>query len=612
VSFTKKANGQVNSVTEAGCLELNIPDAGAPGESVPKAYDGLSREQLIALLKERDIALAARAVTKKYGLVWEEKEEDADRKGVGMVPLLVADESRFVRADPSRPTHVLIEGDNYHALKVLACTHERSVDVIYIDPPYNTGNKDFKYNDRFVDKEDGYRHSKWLSFMAKRLRLAKQLLKDDGLLFVSIDENEYSQLKLLCDEMFGANERVSTLVWKKKTGGGNDSTHIVDEHEYVLVYARDISRVSVSSAEAEGEDAKYVYEDEYSAHRGKYCLEALYRSSLRYSDSLFYAITAPDGTEIFPNDSNKASTKHIWRWSKATFQRKLREGRVEFRNTKNGWRVFSKQYANEDDDGNPRTKRLRSLVDFVGGREGTDELRELFGGLKVFTNPKPTRLVKLLVRLHPCKDAVVVDFFAGSGTTGHAVMQLNAEDGGKRQCILVTNDEGEFKGSDGAVLQGGICTYVTHPRLQRVIEGYTTPAGKAVEGLKENLAFFRAEFTPDRTTHGGTKKLFEELVDTLRFKESCFDEVPTEDGPWRLFTDNKGHHMVVLLDEFASEECAEIVARLDGTVKVYAFAYFEDDDVSDAFAHLSNVEVVLQPGRLLKALRKVHAPKQKA
>lgn len=650
MSFTKKANGQVNSVTEAGGLELNIPDAGATGEPAPKAYENLSKEQLIVLLKERDTALAARAATKKYGLVWEDKEEDADRKGAGMVPLLVADESRFVRADPSQPTHVLIEGDNYHALKVLTCTHERSVDVIYIDPPYNTGNKDFKYNDRFVDKEDGYRHSKWLSFMVRRLQLAKRLLKDTGVIFLSIDESEVAQLKLLCDSVFGEVNGIATAIWSG--GRKNDSHFISVSHEYLLCYARSKKTLEEKKRwwreKKQGLKAIYQKADELASCDTPDSLGVFQEASKRLK-AWFKSLPESDPSKAHEHycwiDTNGVYFAGDVSWPGGggprypVYRPDDSDRKYPYKVPARGWGYAEKGmqellvlkapapgamptcgiHFGADSSTVPCAKRYLKNTEFQApysviykdGRAASKTLQAILGR-KLFDYPKDTEVLSQILGWTLPADGVVVDFFAGSGSTGHAVMQLNAEDGGTRQCILVTNDEGEFKASEGSVLEGGICTHVTYPRLRRVIEGYTTPAGKAVEGLKENLAFYRAEFTPDRTTHGGMKKLFEELVDTLRFKEGCFDEVQTEDGPWRLFTDNKGHHMVVLLDEFASEECAEIVARLDGTVKVYAFAYFEDDDVSDAFAHLSNVEVVLQPGRLLKALRKVHAPTQKA
>ncbi len=166
----------------------------------------MSREsELLTRIQELETELKKVKKQKRYGLVWEDKPEDVVERCKRELPVLEEDISRRIEASEDDLTHILIEGDNYHALSVLAYTHEKKVDVIYIDPPYNTGNKDFTYNDNYVDKEDSFRHSKWLSFMSKRLEIAKTLLKDTGVIFISIDDNEQSQLKLLCDDIFVDN-----------------------------------------------------------------------------------------------------------------------------------------------------------------------------------------------------------------------------------------------------------------------------------------------------------------------------------------------------------------------------------------------------------------------
>ena len=176
---------------------------------------------------------------KKYGLVWEDKPEDAEQRMVNEQPVLVEVPERAILSDDAEaPNHILIEGDNLEALTALSYTHAGKIDVIYLDPPYNTGNKDFIYNDSFVDKEDGYRHSKWLTFMNKRLKIAKNLLSDKGVIFISIDDNEQAPLKMLCDEVFGNINLCGQLIWRKKSGGGQTDIYFVTEHEYILVYQK--------------------------------------------------------------------------------------------------------------------------------------------------------------------------------------------------------------------------------------------------------------------------------------------------------------------------------------------------------------------------------------
>ena len=231
--------------------------------------DGLTNEEkseLLGLLRKQ----------KKYGLVWEDKPEDVEERLRDELPVLVEDTSKaLISTETDAPNHILIEGDNLEALTTLAYTHEGKIDVIYIDPPYNTGNKDFVYNDKFVDKEDSYRHSKWLSFMSKRLRIAKQLLSDKGMIFISIDDNEQAQLKLLCNDLFGEKNFVVDLVWSNQEGGGSsDSKLFRIKHEHIIVFAKNISLLDVKGVEISNEE-RYKEEDEYKQIRGKYYLQKL-------------------------------------------------------------------------------------------------------------------------------------------------------------------------------------------------------------------------------------------------------------------------------------------------------------------------------------------------
>ena len=189
--------------------------------------------------KERSALLGLLRESKSYGLVWEDKPEAVEERMQEELPVLREVPERAIISDaPDAPNHILIEGDNLEALTTLAYTHAGKIDVIYIDPPYNTGNKDFVYNDSFVDREDTYRHSKWLSFMSRRLRIAKQLLSDKGVIFISIDDNEQAQLKLLCDEVFGEDNFVANIIWKHTQQSKNDELHFSRQYNYTLCYAK--------------------------------------------------------------------------------------------------------------------------------------------------------------------------------------------------------------------------------------------------------------------------------------------------------------------------------------------------------------------------------------
>ena len=433
-----------------------------------QTLDGITddeRAALLGLLRE----------SKTYGLVWEDKPEDVEERLREELPVLTEVSDRaIISENPDAPNHIIIEGDNLEALSTLAYTHAGKIDVIYIDPPYNTGNKDFIYNDSYVDSEDSYRHSKWLSFMSKRLRIAKKLLSDRGVIFISIDDNEQANLKLLCDEIFNGFTFISSIIWRKQGGGKSDSKYIANNTEYILCYGnKETERFSTQAPDAE------IF-NKTDENGRKYRLMSLDFGSLSYHKSLDYPITLPNGIICYPGGSKEKweerqkgnySTKDwTWRCSPKEYQRRLEAGIIEFTyNKRTGrWKVQERLYLDTRDGG----LFENIILDFTN-RTANNEIQSIFGN-RSFAYPKPTLLIKFLVSLIHGISFTVLDFFAGSGTTLHAVMQLNAEDGGKRTCILCTNNE------------NGICENVTYERNKRVINGYTKPNGEAVEGLHNN------------------------------------------------------------------------------------------------------------------------------
>ncbi len=577
-------------------------------------YESLSKQELIKLLTERDSDVEANPYKKKYGLVWENKPEQFDADSVGKIPVLKRDASKCILTNPDRPTHVLIKGDNYHALKVLAYTHERSVDVIYIDPPYNTGNKDFKYNDKFVDREDGYRHSKWLSFMAKRLRLAKTLLKDTGAIFLSIDDSEIAQLKLLCDDVFGADNWVVTAPVITNLKGNNDQFGFAGTHEYVLCYARAKAMTNIVGLPVSDEEADDWLTDEQGPYKIGANLKATGQNAPRAKrPNLFFPLyvsadgsfstsrTAVTQEEVLPiSDGVEMS----WRWQRSTFERDWFD--VVVRGKPGSYALYKKQRPGL---GELPSKKAKSVLYHPGYSTGnaTGELKDVFGGDRVFTGPKSTKFLRDLIGMTCPKGGIVLDFFAGSGSTAHAVMQLNAEDGGGRQCILVTNDEGEFKADDGSALRGGICTHVTHPRLKKVIEGYTTPKGKDIAGLGENLVFFDTEFVEDRALPRSRKELSARSAEMLCLRESCFIEEGSTDKRWRSFTDGHGKRLVVVTDEFAASDLRPLLKEDTRQTLVYVFRFGDEDDPAREYGGkgLEHVTAKPVPDSLLALHRRI-------
>ena len=355
--------------------------------------------------------------------------------------------------------NLYIEGDNLEVLKLLRNTYLGQVKMIYIDPPYNTG-KDFVYKDNFfIDKEDylensgqfdeegnrlfenteanGRFHTDWLNMMYPRLKMARDLLTDDGAIFISIDDNEVSNLRKICDEIFGERNFVAEIVWTNKEGGGSsDSKHFRVKHEYIISYARNVDNLKIIGLPVEDID-RYREQDKYVETRGKYQLIKLNSASIQYSESLDYPILSPDKTEIFPSYSDK---KACWRWSREKVEWGIRNDFIVIKKDKNNeWAVYTKQYLNCDNEGNiiARTIQPIAVIDKFSTTQSNKALNEILEK-NSFSYAKPIDLIKFLLQISKTDNDIILDFFSGSATTAHAVMQLNAEDGGgNRKFIMV-------------------------------------------------------------------------------------------------------------------------------------------------------------------------------
>ena len=428
--------------------------------------------------------------SKKYGLVWEEHEEEVDVKMRTHIPVFTEVEAKeIVGASESEQYNFLLEGDNLHSLKLLEKTHKGKIDVIYIDPPYNTGNKDFKYDDTFVDKLDTYKNSKWLSFMWSRLKVAHKLLSSEGIIFISIDDNELYPLKMICDDIFGEQCFVTNLIWQKKTGA-SDAKGIATITEYILVYVKDYAVMdSVFDKNYEAFDAKrYRYKDEYFNERGPFYYDSLDRGSVRYSDTLNYSIKSPNGDDIYPNGrKNFENDGWTWKWSKEKVEWGIRNGFIDITPSskkENGWAVRYKIYLNVDNENRPIEKSApyKNLITTILNANAAADIKKMFNGKTVFQYSKPVGLMGFLLSCEKNKKALILDFFAGSGTTGQAVLEKNMEDGGNRHFILCTNNE------------NNICEGVTYQRLKTVITGKCADGSQYSEGLPANLKYYKTDF----------------------------------------------------------------------------------------------------------------------
>ena len=361
--------------------------------------------------------------------------------------------------------NLYIIGDNLDALKHLLKSYSRKVKCIYIDPPYNTGSDGFVYPDNFkfdsatlsnkmgIDEEEAKRiidmrgkstHSAWLTFMYPRLVLSRELLSDDGVIFISIDDNEQANLKLICDEIFGEENFISNIIWRKKTGA-SDAKEISSITESIITYTKlklDNSSTSTFSKNINSFDkTRYNLKDDHIELRGPYYLDTLDRGGLQYSDSMNFSIPAPDGTQLFPNGRTSfVNDGWTWKWSKEKVAWGLKNDYitiVKSKQKKNGWSVRYKNYLLCDNEGNyiNRAAPHKNLITSVLNTDATQELKLLLES-KVFETPKPTELIKELLS-YVNDNSLTLDFFSGSATTAHAVMKLNAEDGGNRKYILV-------------------------------------------------------------------------------------------------------------------------------------------------------------------------------
>ena len=435
----------------------------------------------------------------RFGLTWPGKADCMRRiqeRSTGTLVPVAADSE-----DWDTTENVIIEGDNLEVLKLLQKAYYGTVKMIYIDPPYNTG-KEFIYPDNFregladylrfsgqVDEEgfkvsanaetDGRYHSKWLSMMYPRLFLARNLLREDGVLFVSIDDHEVQNLRPLLNEIFGEENAIATFVWKRKAGGGDDSGHVAAEHDYILCYARDESRCHLTSIMHESPAMTAKYNKEEDGRR--YYLERLDKTSLTYSASMDFPIECPDGTFTSPPqpDSDRPST--AWRWSSATVE--ARRDELEFlKEPKTGeWRIYTRTWMSTDGV-TPRSL----LVEKEHGRnrDGTQELSSLLGP-KVFTNPKPTRLLRHLLNVGLSgPDDLVLDFFAGSGSLGHALIDYNADNETSCRYVMVQLPEE----TDGLAEKYGTLAAITRERM-RAVAASQRSRPETLDGSEFDLGF---------------------------------------------------------------------------------------------------------------------------
>lgn len=414
-------------------------------------FDVLKQELSDALIDERE---------ERYQFTWPDKRKSVLLANSPISATLRPCREESVNFDTTQ--NLYIEGDNLDVLKLLQETYLGKIKMIYIDPPYNTGN-DFVYKDDFSQSAEEYAetsgqideqgnrlfqntesngrfHTDWLNMMYPRLKVAKDLLSDDGVIFISIDDNELSNIRKICDEIFNENNFVANIIWQSTAGSNTGENTITTTTENILVYSKSQNRII--NRETFENNGKMTFKDEYFERRGFYALDKLdsVRQNLHYSEALNYAIECPDGTFQFPGGGTKPQSGWNYLWSKNKVKWGIDNGFIVFKKTNKGYTIYNKRYEKVDNQDRPfeRGNIFRNFIpsSICTTATGSKNIAELFNG-KPFDYPKPIILINKFIKLATKDDSIILDFFSGSATTAHAVMQLNAEDGGNRKFIMV-------------------------------------------------------------------------------------------------------------------------------------------------------------------------------
>ncbi|MCC7004724.1 site-specific DNA-methyltransferase [Candidatus Nomurabacteria bacterium] len=538
---------------------------------------GHNEKDLLKKISELEAELKKTKKQKKYGLVWEEKPEQIVEDCKRNVPILRLKEKTkgidpVVVTDPTKDENILIEGDNYHALSVLNYTHKEKVGVIYIDPPYNTGNGDFIYNDKFVDVDDAFRHSKWVSFMENRLRISRDLLKDTGLIFISIDDNEFAQLKMLCDGVFGQSNFIASIIWARKRGRDNSAKFFSKSHEYILVYAKDITKAEIVKVEMDAGTESAYKDNRDNDPRGPYRLLGAWARGIQNGPK--YEFTSKDG---------RVFSERMWLVNKANLENLDKENKLIFI----GDKVYRKLFRSEHTGTVPET----IWSDTSNAANASDEIKGFFGN-QIFDTPKPTPLLKRILQISSKKDDLVLDYMAGSGTTGQAVLELNKEDGGNRKFILCTNNGDEKS-------EHKIASNICYPRIVKTIKGYKNNRGEKIEGLGGNLRYYKTDLvdierlqnTPDQSK----VKLTYQAGEMIGLRENTLNEVENNEW-WQIFEGNgKLSAIYFKEDKEKLSDLVELLEKKNKPTALYIFSWSKNEYKSEYSSQNIRVEDIPEP-----------------
>lgn len=560
---------------------------------------------------------------KRYQFTWPDKRKTIMLANQPIAKTLRIDREKSVSRDGTQggdidSENIYIEGDNLDALKILRETYLGKVKMIYIDPPYNTGN-DFIYKDNriqttadYVDNsgqkdQDGNRlvqntesngrfHTDWLNMLYPRLKIAKDFLSDEGLIFISIDDNEVENLTKICNEIFGEENHIETVIWKNKYGAGAKTVGFISAHEYILIYSK--NSISDLTCEFEGtEREKYKKKDSKFSMRGPYRTQPLMTNSLGDRPNLMYSIFH-NGIEIKPHKQ--------WVWSKERMQKAIENDDVEFSLQKDGtYTVRSKSYL-YDENGNIRRGKPVSILNGPFTQDGTKEMRELFDDKAIFDFTKPSKLIEYLLKLEvndkPDNSFIVMDFFSGSGTTAQSIMQINSSGQGKRKYILIQLPEDCDDNSVAAQFGYHTICDIGEERIRRAGKKIKEETGADIDygfrcfkvdssnmkdvyykpaDMKQNqMDLFADNIKEDRTPED---LLIQVMLDLGVLLSSKIEE--TEIAGKKVFSVENGY-LIACFDEKVTEEVVTAIAKQHPYYAVFRDSSMADDSVAANFEQI--------------------------
>ena len=606
------------------------------------------KKDLLNLSKDKLVSIIEEFREKKYGLFWDIDKEDVVEKCKTEYPYLKELKNKEIKINKNLTTNILIEGDNYHSVSVLNITHKEKIDVIYIDPPYNTGAKNWKYNNDYVDSNHNYPHSRWIQMMSSRLEVAKNLLKKDGVLICAIDENELNRLGLLLEQIFREYKIHPIAIVHNPRGKQGKNFKYTHEYAYFCIpknisdEEESIEPKIIGDVEIDPEDIEWrslrdagTESDRTDAKNCFYPIIIKNEKIIKFGDILPVNKHPKSQTEkkgdqyyVWPIDTSGKEKK--WTYARQTIDsiknllrlKKTKSGyniekKKEYKTLKSVWtgptvfdhetlrelRFETKKIFEKNIDINETKKKIdekyKELLSVKARYDASEYGTKINQKLVANTNfPFPKSVYTVYDCIYPIvknrKNAVILDFFAGSGTTGHAVSLMNKDDDGKRQFILCTNNE-----SNDAENDNKIASDECYPKIKSIIQG--NKKLPELTGIKSNLKYYQIEFQSSEFTDSNKYKIFNNALDMILLKENTYDRIFDEKNI-KIYTNHKDFFTFIVYDELIIDEVKKLIPKYKGNIKIYIFS-LGNDKYEDVFEDFENVETTTFSQEMINSYR---------